>query len=386
MFPYISDFKIEFIREEYNKTIKEQKLLEPLSFGNLLDCFIGTQIDTTDGRLRFSHSSYRERFNHRFTDEKQSNQMKLILNELLMNFSLRPGVIERVAVFFRANLEKTTEPTRRLLLPKLLKNQKAMLISEEIIERYFDSIEKDLRDFLLLELAEKLGDLGYVNKILSRNIDKIDAEIVGTLLERLVINPHQIYYAATILKHHFNKIPEGSRNEIILKAIADNNAIDVINRILEEHQAEISSEVRNKVIPYIQKVLAKRALAKNILLVEDDKPTRRTFVRILKQRGYVVDFAETWEDALEKVENRDFDLALIDDFIQDRYGIELLSILKKQLHSTAKILMLCLSSRETIDQAINEGLVDAYLVKPFTPQELFTLLEEKLNMRLSEKI
>jgi DNA-binding response OmpR family regulator len=119
---------------------------------------------------------------------------------------------------------------------------------------------------------------------------------------------------------------------------------------------------------------------KTILVVDDDKSILRTFTRILQKSGYVIETAETGKEAMEKTENRHYDLALVDIRLPDMDGTDLLAKLKKQLQHTVKIMITGFPSLETGVKALDEG-ADAYLVKPVKPQELLVLLEEKLKTR-----
>jgi len=119
---------------------------------------------------------------------------------------------------------------------------------------------------------------------------------------------------------------------------------------------------------------------KTILVVDDDKSILRTFTRILQKSGYEIDVAETGKEAMEKAENRHFDLALVDIRLPDMDGTDLLAKLKKPLQRTVKIMITGFPSLETGVKALDEG-ADAYLVKPVKPQELLMLLEEKLKTR-----
>jgi DNA-binding response OmpR family regulator len=119
---------------------------------------------------------------------------------------------------------------------------------------------------------------------------------------------------------------------------------------------------------------------KTILVVDDDKSILRTFTRILQKSGYEIETAETGKEAIEKAENRQFDLALVDIRLPDMDGTDLLAKLKKQLQHTIKIMITGFPSLETGVKALDEG-ADAYLVKPVKPQELLILIEEKLKNR-----
>ncbi len=117
-----------------------------------------------------------------------------------------------------------------------------------------------------------------------------------------------------------------------------------------------------------------------ILLVDDDKSILRTFTRILQKIGYEIDVAETGKEAIEKAENKHYDLALIDIRLPDMDGTDLLNKVQKTMNNTVKIMITGFPSLETGVKALDEG-ADAYLVKPVKPEELLTLIEDKLKER-----
>ena len=119
---------------------------------------------------------------------------------------------------------------------------------------------------------------------------------------------------------------------------------------------------------------------KTILVVDDDKSILRTFTRILQKNGYEIETAETGKEAIEKADNRHYDLALVDIRLSDMDGTDLIAKLKKQLQRTVKIMITGFPSLETGVKALDEG-ADAYLVKPVKPQDLLVLLEEKLKVK-----
>ena len=117
---------------------------------------------------------------------------------------------------------------------------------------------------------------------------------------------------------------------------------------------------------------------RTILVVDDDKSILRTFTRILQKNGYEIDSAETGKEAMEKAASRHYDLALLDVRLPDMDGTDLLAKMKKQLQSTVKIVITGFPSLESGVKALDEG-ADAYLVKPVKPEELLTLIKEKLK-------
>jgi len=117
-----------------------------------------------------------------------------------------------------------------------------------------------------------------------------------------------------------------------------------------------------------------------ILVVDDDKSILRTFTRILTKIGYEIDVAETGKEAIEKSKNEHYDLALIDIRLPDMDGTDLLNKVQKTMNNTVKIMITGFPSLETGVKALDEG-ADAYLVKPVKPEELLTLIEDKLKER-----
>lgn len=120
--------------------------------------------------------------------------------------------------------------------------------------------------------------------------------------------------------------------------------------------------------------------SKIILVVDDDKSILRTFTRILQKNGYKIETAETGKEAMEKAENKHYDLTLVDIRLPDMDGTELLAKIKMQLQNTVKIMITGFPSLESGVKALDEG-ADAYLVKPVKPEDLLMLIKEKLKSR-----
>ena len=120
--------------------------------------------------------------------------------------------------------------------------------------------------------------------------------------------------------------------------------------------------------------------SRTILVVDDDKSILRTFTRILQKNGYKIDTAETGKEAMEKAENKHYELALVDIRLPDMDGTELLAKIKMQLQDTKKIMITGFPSLESGVKALDEG-ADAYLVKPVKPEDLLMLIKEKMKSK-----
>ncbi|MEE9508946.1 MAG: response regulator [Candidatus Bathyarchaeia archaeon] len=116
---------------------------------------------------------------------------------------------------------------------------------------------------------------------------------------------------------------------------------------------------------------------KSILVVDDDKAILKYAKGILLLEGYDVDVAETGFDALEKSNNRFYNLALLDIMLPDIQGTELLTKMHRTTPKTMKIMVTGFPSFDNAVEALNMG-ADAYLLKPVEMEELLSVVKEKL--------
>jgi len=124
---------------------------------------------------------------------------------------------------------------------------------------------------------------------------------------------------------------------------------------------------------------------KSILVVDDDKTILKSLKDILESEGYNVDTAETGREAIEKSEARFFNVALLDIKLPDMEGTKLLTTMHENLPKMVKIVITGYPNLENAVEALNLG-ADAYIIKPFKPEKLLELIEEKLEeQREAEK-
>jgi signal transduction histidine kinase/DNA-binding response OmpR family regulator len=101
----------------------------------------------------------------------------------------------------------------------------------------------------------------------------------------------------------------------------------------------------------------------NVLIVDDDESTRKTLELMFAQKGYEAETAETGREAMEKAQEKSFNLAILDVWLPDMGGAELLAPLKKMHPDIALIIATGHASLETALQALNDG-ASAYIIKP----------------------
>lgn len=106
-----------------------------------------------------------------------------------------------------------------------------------------------------------------------------------------------------------------------------------------------------------------------LLLAEDEKELSNALVAILKHNNYSVDAVYNGRDALDYLEDGDYDGAILDIMMPILDGI---SVLKKIREKGNQIPILMLTAKSEIDDKVL-GLdcgADDYLTKPFATKEL----------------
>jgi len=110
-------------------------------------------------------------------------------------------------------------------------------------------------------------------------------------------------------------------------------------------------------------------IAPAILIVDDDKTICELVSEGLIEEGYTCDIVLTADEALAKLQNRRFDLALLDIKLPGKSGMELLKNFQALSQNTGIVMMTAVKDLDTAIQAMKLGASD-YIVKPFTIDKL----------------
>ena len=118
-------------------------------------------------------------------------------------------------------------------------------------------------------------------------------------------------------------------------------------------------------------------MSKTILVVDDEKPIADILQFSLTKEGYTVICAYDGDEALEKIEEQQPDLMLLDIMLPKRDGMEVCREVRKKYDFP--IIMLTAKGSE-IDKVLGlEMGADDYVTKPFSTRELIARV--KANMR-----
>lgn len=118
----------------------------------------------------------------------------------------------------------------------------------------------------------------------------------------------------------------------------------------------------------------------NILFTDDEKTFRNIMSRELIRMGYEVTGCDSGAETLKHMQERDFDVVILDMNMPVMNGIETLKKLKEQESTTEVILLTGQGSVESAVQAIKLGAYD-YLEKPCKLEELVVLLQKAFEKR-----
>ncbi|MFQ5843220.1 MAG: sigma-54-dependent transcriptional regulator, partial [Thermodesulfobacteriota bacterium] len=118
----------------------------------------------------------------------------------------------------------------------------------------------------------------------------------------------------------------------------------------------------------------------SILLVDDDDTFREVLTGELASMGYGVVSASSGEEAKERLEREDFDVALMDIRMPGMGGIQALRMIKESSPGTEVIM---LTGHATIDNAVESMKLGAfdYLTKPCTLDNLEAVVRKALERK-----
>ena len=118
-----------------------------------------------------------------------------------------------------------------------------------------------------------------------------------------------------------------------------------------------------------------------LLFAEDDRDISKAVQTLLERSGYSVDAVYNGQDALDYIEQADYDGVILDWMMPKKTGIEVLARMRGKGISTP---VLMLTARDAIEDRV-EGFdtgADDYLPKPFAASELLARIRAMLRRKV----
>ena len=120
-----------------------------------------------------------------------------------------------------------------------------------------------------------------------------------------------------------------------------------------------------------------------ILVVDDDKNTRRLFRAVLEQAGYRVCTAADGEEALAVLDREYVDLVVLDVMMPKMDGLEVARQVRRQRCNTPILMLTARSDVQDRIAGLNAG-ADYYLTKPFDSGELLASINALLRRQAGQ--
>lgn len=121
---------------------------------------------------------------------------------------------------------------------------------------------------------------------------------------------------------------------------------------------------------YEQNKLRKAGL--DILVADDNGTNRKIISKILERGGHRVELVKNGEEALDLLENKQFDLAVLDMYMPIMGGLEAAKIYRVTARHDSRMPIIILTANATVEarRACEEARMDAFLTKPIDARTL----------------
>ncbi|MCC6346050.1 MAG: sigma 54-interacting transcriptional regulator [Nitrospirales bacterium] len=118
-----------------------------------------------------------------------------------------------------------------------------------------------------------------------------------------------------------------------------------------------------------------------ILVIDDEESIRFTFESFLQEEGHTVLTAGGYEEAIDRMEERDFDLIFTDIILGGNTGIDILKEVKERNLSCPVVIITGYPSLDTATDAVRLGAFD-YLPKPVKQETLLHITRMALQHKV----
>ncbi len=118
----------------------------------------------------------------------------------------------------------------------------------------------------------------------------------------------------------------------------------------------------------------------SVLVVDDAPDIRSGMAHILQQEGFFVDTASDGQEAIDKLDQRFFDIVLTDLAMPRKDGMEVLKFVTENSPESICIIITGFGTIKGAVEAMRQGAFD-YLTKPVKTEEVLIIIEKALEVR-----
>lgn len=130
-----------------------------------------------------------------------------------------------------------------------------------------------------------------------------------------------------------------------------------------------------------QQEFSKNAKAKEAsILCVDDEPSNLNALKMLLEDDYNMFTANSGPEALEILQNHQIEVIITDQRMPELLGTELLEeLMQRKLSNNVRIILTGFADVSVLLECINKGLIDRYILKPWSPEELIGTVRNAIS-------
>ena len=158
----------------------------------------------------------------------------------------------------------------------------------------------------------------------------------------------------------------------LIKPVGQTALLHTLQSVIGEHRGED----RRPAAPAQTPMRTARAL--DVLVAEDNPVNRRLAQHLLERRGHIAHLVENGREALAALEQRDFDLVLMDLQMPEMDGFEATAAIRASERGGARRLPIVAVTAHAMQgdrQRCLDADMNGYVAKPITPVELFEVID-----------
>ena len=156
--------------------------------------------------------------------------------------------------------------------------------------------------------------------------------------------------------------------------------LDAARQVLDaEHEG--LSEIKNRVLEHLAVRILQSERRHNVLVVDDEKITRRNLEHVLSREGYQVATAADGLEAIGLLEDQVFDVVITDLKMEQADGIQVLEKAKQKNADTAVIIITGYATVPAAVSAMQKGS-SHFLAKPLKLDEIRSTVKAALRRKL----
>ena len=323
--------------------------------------------------------------------KQSSDTLLMLINDILDLSKIKAGRMSIEQIDF--NLEETVD---RVLSQFRLKAADKGLALTKIVDQniptYVKGDQHKLIQILnnLISNAVKFTDQGQV-RVEIRVIDKSNEKIT---FEFLVVDTG-IGIAKENLDYVFESFVQAG-NDMMRRFGGTGLGLSITKRLLElqggminvtstlgkgtSFRFEISyspgnnSSINANTIPNGTNLKYPLLNGKRILLVEDNTVNQKVTVKMLTKVGVKTEVANNGRESIELLEKNKYDAIIMDLQMPEMNGFQATTYIRSKLNLNTPIIAMTASALRNEREKCLEIGMNAYMTKPFIPQELFELI------------